>query len=54
MAHMRQRNQSFAQKAMGAVSTGMQMAGTAKALYDVGRTVYNAARMAAPMVAAVL
>ncbi len=54
MAHMQQRSHGFAQKAMSAVGTGLQMAGTAKAIFDVGRTVYNVARAAAPIVAAVL
>ena len=54
MALGRQRSHGFAEKAMSAVGTGMQMAGTAKAIYDVGRTIYGAARMAAPMLAAVL
>ena len=54
MAHMRQRNHGIGQKVMSAVGTGLQMAGTAKALFDVGRTVYNVARAAAPVVAAIL
>jgi hypothetical protein len=54
MAHVGQRNHGFAQKAMSAVGTGLKIAGTAKAIYDVGRQVYNVARVAAPIVAAVL
>ncbi len=48
------RSHGFAQKALSAAATGMQVAGTAKAIYDVGRTLYGAARFAAPMLAAVL
>jgi hypothetical protein len=54
MAHLRQRNQGVGQKVMSAVGAGLQFAGTAKALFDVGRTVYNVARTVAPVVAAIL
>jgi len=54
MALGRQRSHGFAEKAMSAVGTGLQVAGTAKAIYDVGRTIYGAARMAAPILAAAL
>jgi hypothetical protein len=39
---------------MSAVGTGMKAAATAKAIYDVGRQVYQVARVAGPMMAAVL
>ena len=54
MALGRQHSHGFAQKALSAVGTGMKIAGTAKAIYDVGRQVYNVARVAAPVVAALL
>ncbi len=54
MALHRARNHGFVEKAMSAVGTGMKYAATAKALYDVGRTVYNVARVAAPIAAALL
>jgi hypothetical protein len=54
MALGRTRSHGFAQKALSAAATGMQVAGTAKAIYDVGRTIYGAARVAAPFLAAAL
>ncbi len=52
MAVHRARNHGFIEKAMSAGATGLKYAATAKAIYDVGRTVYNVARVAAPVVAA--
>ena len=54
MALQRSRNHGFVEKAMSAASTGLKHAATAKAIYDVGRQVYNVARVAAPVVAAML
>ena len=54
MALGRNRSHGFADKAMSAVGTGLQVAGTMKAIYDVGRTIYGAARFAAPILAAAL
>jgi hypothetical protein len=54
MALGRHRSHGFADKAMSAVGTGMKAAATAKAIYDVGRQVYQVARVAGPMMAAVL
>ena len=54
MALHRARNHGFVEKALSAVGTGMKYAATAKALYDVGRNVYSAARFVAPMAAALL
>jgi len=54
MALQRGRNHGLVEKAMSAGATGMKYAATAKAIYDVGRQVYNVARVAAPVVAAML
>ena len=54
MALGRHRSHGFADKAMSAVGTGLKVAGTAKAIYDVGRQVYQVARVAGPMMAAIL
>jgi len=54
MALQRGRNHDFVEKAMSAEATGLKYAATAKAIYDVGRQVYNVARVAAPVVAAML
>ena len=54
MALGRQRSHGFAEKAMSAMGTGLKIAGTAKAIYDVGKQVYSVARVAGPMIAAVL
>jgi len=54
MAFKRQHSHGSVEKAMSATATGMKYAATAKALYDVGRQVYNIARVAAPVVAAML
>jgi hypothetical protein len=54
MVLQRQRSHGFVEKAMSAGSTGLKYAATAKAIYDVGRQVYNVARVAAPVVAALL
>ena len=54
MALQRARNHGFVEKAMSAAATGLKHAATAKAIYDVGRQAYNVARVAAPVVAAML
>ena len=54
MALKRHQSQGFVQKALSAAATGLQVAGTAKAIFDVGRQVYSVARVAAPMLAAAL
>jgi len=54
MVLQRSRNHGFIEKAMSAASTGLKHAATDKAIYDVGRQVYNVARVAAPFVAALL
>jgi len=50
----RQTSQGFGAKVMSAAATGMKYAATAKAIYDVGQQVANVARVAGPMLAAVL
>jgi hypothetical protein len=54
MALRRQNSQGFVQKAMSAATTGMQYAAAAKTVYDVGRQIYSAGRVVAPMLAAAL
>jgi len=54
MAYQQPHSHGFAPNVLRATATGMKYAGTAKAIYDVGRQVYNVARVAAPVVAAML
>jgi hypothetical protein len=54
MALRRQNSQGFVQKAMSTIGTAGQYAAAAKTVYDVGRQIYSAGRVVAPMLAAAL
>ena len=54
MALKRQSSQGFVAKALSAASTGMQYAAAAKTIYDVGKQIYSAGRVVAPLLAAAL
>ena len=46
--------QGFGGKVLGGLETAAKVAGTAKLVYDTGRTLYQLGQAAAPIVAALL